>query len=56
MNKLLYMVYKLCQLIYTSFYYYFMPFIATFLVWLLLLETGRTEAMAKYKAGKGDMK
>lgn len=36
-NKLMYIVYKICQLIYTSFYYYYMPFVASIIIWLVLL-------------------
>ena len=37
-NQILYGIYKLLQLFYTSFYYYFMPFVASIAVWYVLLE------------------
>ena len=37
-NKILYSIYKLLQLLYTSFYYYFMPFVASGVVWYVLLK------------------
>ena len=44
-NKFYYMIYRLVNLVYTGFYYYFMPFAATFFVANLLL--GTNEDMAK---------
>ena len=39
MNKVYYLVFRMIQLIYTSFYYYFMPWVASFLlVFILLME------------------
>ena len=38
MNKVLFSIYRFFKLFYTSFYYYFMPFVATFVVWLVLVR------------------
>ena len=40
-NCVYYIVYRVLNLIYTSFYYYFMPFAATFFVMNLLLSTNK---------------
>jgi hypothetical protein len=48
-NKFFYFVYKTLQLLYTSFYYYFMPFSATFVVWFALMV--ENEKNAKRDAG-----
>jgi len=46
-NKFFYVVYKTLQLLYTSFYYYFMPFAATFFVWNLLMYENANAANLK---------
>ena len=43
-NATLYCVYRFFQLMYNSFYYYFMPFIATFVVWLILISANERVA------------
>ena len=43
-NKILYICYKLLNLLYTSFYYYFMPFVASIFVWYVLLEENYAQA------------
>ena len=44
LNKIYYICYKLFQLLYTSFYYYFMPFVASIFVWYVLLEENYDQA------------
>lgn len=45
---MLYVGYKLLQLAYTSFYYYFLPFVATFYVWIVLVAETESIATKKY--------
>ena len=46
-DKCLYVIYRFLQIFYTSFYYYFMPYVATFLVWNLLSQTNSDVAVQK---------
>ena len=50
LNKVLYTTYKFLQLLYTSFYYYFMPFVASIYVWYILLEKNFETAKNAYEA------
>ena len=47
-NKFLYSIYKILQLLYTSFFYYFMPFIASIVVWYILLQENYDQAKTVY--------
>lgn len=40
-NKFLFIAYKLCQIFYNSIFYYFIPFLAQFGVFLLLLSVNK---------------
>jgi len=51
-NRILFFIYRTLQVGYTSFYYYFMPFVATFSVWLLLLEANQSVAEKKFADSK----
>ena len=38
LNKTLFLIYKLFQTLYTAFYYYFMPFIASLIIFAFLIS------------------
>ena len=44
MNKLYYLMFRSIQLIYTSFYYYFFPWVASFLLNFILLSENKSVA------------
>ena len=48
LNAFLYIVYKFFNLLYTAFFYYFMPFISSFLLFVLLINTNRDQAKQAY--------
>ena len=47
-NKLLYITYKVFYIFYTAIYYYFTPFIASYVIWAILIKTSETEAQSEY--------
>ena len=44
LNKIYYICYRLLQLLYTSFYYYFMPWLEAIYVFFLILNQNKTSA------------
>ena len=47
-HKFLFVIYKFCQIFYTSIFYYFIPFLAQFGVFILLLNVNMDEAGKKF--------
>ena len=52
LNKTLFIIYKAFQTLYTAFYYYFMPFIASLVIFAFLISQNETVATNAYNLNR----